>query len=172
MLVLTDKNISFDKNNSKSLSNSYIQTHNRYKKLRHFDNYKDIYLDKENQLNLSHQKNKNNSINSSIKNVNEISIDNNSFSNIKKLKTEELKIYRKRFLTFSNDVNFDYNRENNDHNPIYSPFSKYKNNYVNDNIKEQIIQKSIKKTENKRINNNSNKKEKIKENSKDKFKKL
>jgi hypothetical protein len=97
MLGLTEKNISFDKNDSKSLlsSNSYIQTHKGYKKLRHFDNYKDIYLDKENQLNLSNKKNKNNSISSSLKSFNEISIENYSPSNIKKIKTEELENHRK-----------------------------------------------------------------------------
>ena len=176
MLGLTEKNISFDKNDSKSLlsSNSYIQTHKGYKKLRHFDNYKDIYLDKENQLNLSNKKNKNNSISSSLKSFNEISIENYSPSNIKKIKTEELENHRKRYITFSNDVNFNYNRENDNYNNINSPLSKKQNNYINESVKQQIIQKSLKKTENKKINNNnnSNKKEKMKENSKDKTKKF
>ena len=174
MLGLTDKNMSFDKNDSKSLlsSSSYIQTNNGYKKLRHLDNYKDIYLDKENQLILNNKKN--NSINLSEKSFNEISIDNNkSFSDIKKLKTEETDFQRKKYIRFSNDVNFNFNRENNNNNSIDSHLSKKQNNYINDNIKEQIIQKSLKKTENKTINNfnKKNKKEKIKENSNDKGKK-
>ena len=47
MLGLTDKNMSFDKNDSKSLlsSSSYIQTNNGYKKLRHLDNYKDLNIE-------------------------------------------------------------------------------------------------------------------------------
>ena len=166
MLGLTEKNISFDKNDSKSLlsSNSYIQTHFGYKKLRHFDNYKDIYLNKENQLNLSNKKNINNSISSSLKSFNEISIDNYSHSNIKKIKTEEPENHRKRYITFSNDVNYNHNRENDNYNNINSPLSKKQNNYINESVKQQIIQKSLKKTENKKINNNnnSNKKEKMK----------
>ena len=165
MSILTEKKInkSIDKNDSKSfnISNSTIQLKDgSYKKLRNKDSYKEIYLEKENPINISDKKNKNNSMNLSHKSFNNITYDDDSFSDIKIIKT--IQPERKKIITFADDVNFNNNRSNINFDD--SCLSQKKNNiYINEDVKNQIIKKAlIRHNSNKNIDEKKKDKEKIK----------
>ena len=165
MSNLTEKKInkSIDKNDSKSfnISNSTIQLKDgSYKKLRNKDSYKEIYLEKENPINISDRKNKNNSMNSSHKSFNNITYDDDSFSDIKIIKT--IQPERKKIITFADDVNFNNNKSNINFDD--SCLSQKKNNiYINEDVKNQIIKKAlIRHNSNKNIDEKKKDKEKIK----------